>query len=201
MIAFIKGTVAAIEGDALVVEAGGIGYDIAVPAARLTPFPAIGDDILLHTHLQVREDAWSLFGFGDREQLRVFRLLLSVSGVGAKTALAIIDHLGVPQIAAAVAAQNVAAFTAVSGVGARTAQRLLVDLKDKFAALATIAGAEDELLAATAGENAELLAALRQLGYTATEANSFALRAQANLGADAETGVLLREALRIAMKS
>lgn len=201
MIAFIRGPVAAIEDDALVIDKNGIGVTVAAPISQLRPLPALGDEIFLHTHFQVREDGWTLFGFSDREQLRIFRLLLSVSGIGAKTALVIVDTISTLRFGAVVAAQEVKPLTAVSGVGKKTAERILLELKDKFPTVEAGGTALPEASLATDELNRELLAALRQLGYTATEARAFALQAESALGRDAAPELLLREAIRVAAKS
>ena len=125
MISFVRGKVADLTGDALVIDLGGIGLEVFAPFARLQPAPAIGEEILLYTHLQIREDNWQLYGFTDKDQLTAFRLLLSVSGVGAKTALAIVDQLSVQRVVAAIAAKDSKPFTTVSGVGKKTAERII----------------------------------------------------------------------------
>lgn len=199
MIAFVRGIVDSIEDEALVIDVGHIALSVLTPMSMLDPRPVIGEEIVLHTHLQVREDAWLLFGFTDREQLHIFRLLQSVSGVGAKTALAIVDKLQINRFAAAVANQDVNALTAVSGVGKKTAERILLELKDKFPQLA--GGLAEEPAYPEAALNEDLLSALKQLGYTATEARAFALKAQTALGETAPPEALLREALKIAVRS
>lgn len=203
MIAFIRGPIALIDDDGcLVIDKGGLGLAVAVPLSMLQPAPAVGEEITLHTHLQIKEDGWQLYGFGDKEQLRVFRLLLSVSGVGAKTALAIVDKIAVARWPQIMAAKEVKPLTNVSGVGKKTAERILLELKDKFPVLSA-GGALPE----GGGEETfdqldrDLLAALRQLGYSATEARAFALQAVTSLGPQAGSEVLLREALKIAMRS
>jgi|WetSurMetagenome_2_1015567.scaffolds.fasta_scaffold736256_1 holliday junction DNA helicase RuvA len=203
MIAFVRGRVDSIEieDETLIIDVGGVALSVLVPYAMLEPRPAIGEEILLHTHLQVREDGWQLFGFSDKEQLRLFRLLQSVSGVGAKTALAIIDKLPPLRLAMAIAGQNKEALTAVSGVGKKTAERILLELKDKFPSINAMAADTVGIAPAEAQLNAELLAALKQLGYTVTEARSLALKAESLLGEDAAPELLLREALKIAMRS
>lgn len=204
MIAFVRGVVAAIEDDSLIVElGGGIALSVSVPLTMLQPHPAIGKEIFLHTHLQVREDAWLLYGFPDREQLRLFRLLLNISGVGAKTALAILDHISASRFGAVVAAQDSKAFTAVSGVGKKTAERILLELKDKFPTVAADGASLSAAETLPPGEelNRELMAALRQLGYSAAESRAFAMQAQAALGLEAKPEALLREALKLAMKA
>lgn len=201
MIAFVRGQVTAVEDEALIIDIGGVGLMVMAPLSELSPRPVIGEELLLHTYLQVREDAWTLYGFTDKEQLRCFRLLIGVSGVGAKTALAIVDKLNPRRLAAAIAAQELPALTAVSGVGKKTGERILLELKDKFPALAAADAALPQPAAAGEELNPDLLAALKSLGYTASEARAFAIKAQAELGAGAEADLLLRAALKIAMKS
>ena len=202
MIAFIRGTVSAVDGETIVIDKGGIGLEICVPTAMLNPLPAMGDELTLHTHLQFKEDGWQLFGFADKEQLRIFRLLIGISGIGAKTAVAILDKISVNRFPQIIAAQDHKPLTAVSGVGKKTAERILLELKDKFplADALAITGEENESVPAEALDP-QLLAALKQLGYTATESRAFALKAMANLGADAASEALLRESLKIAMRS
>jgi Holliday junction DNA helicase RuvA len=200
MIAFVRGIVDSIEDEALVIDLGQVALFVFTPMSMLDPRPVIGEEIRLHTHLQVKEDGWQLFGFTDREQLHLFRLLQSVSGVGAKTALAIVDKLQINRFAAAIANQDVKALTAVSGVGKKTAERIMLELKDKFPQLAG-RNFGDEPSFPEAALNDDLLFALKQLGYTATESRAFALKAQTALGDSASPEMLLREALRIAMRS
>jgi len=200
MIAFVRGPVASIEEDGLVVDTGAVGLLVQAPISMLNPRPAIGEEIMLYTYLQVREDTWSLYGFANREQLRSFRLLLNVTGVGAKTALAIVDRVSPQRLSAAIAAKDATPLTAVSGVGKKSAERILLELKDKFP-LADGAEEDRGFSLPTEELNRDLLAALKQLGYTATEARSFAMQAQTALGKEAAAGDLLREALKIAMRS
>lgn len=200
MISFVRGKVADIAGDSLVIDLGGVGLEVYAPFSMLQPAPVIGEDILLYTHLQMREDSWQLYGFTDKDQLTAFRLLLSVSGVGAKTALAIVDQLHVQRFATAIAAKDSKAFTTVSGVGKKTAERIILELKDKFSLLA---GSEEIVEQPTAELvlNPDLLSALKQLGYSATESRAFAMKAQSALGDDASPEALLHEAMKIIMQS
>lgn len=201
MIAFIQGVVVDVdmENGCLILDMGNIGVSVFVPMHRLNPPPVLGEPLHLHTYLQVREDAWTLYGFSDKEQLTMFRILLGVSGIGAKTALSIVDLVTPGRFATAIIERDIKVFTAVSGVGKKSAERILLELKEKVSRFA--ADAKEEVSGATIPMeeiNSDLLAALKQLGYTATEARSFALGAQAALGADSPTERLLREALRIA---
>jgi Holliday junction DNA helicase RuvA len=132
MIASVRGSVLYVDGDTVVVETGGVGYAVAVtqPVAHsLTP----GAEVLLHTHLVVREDAMQLVGFTERAELVVFLALLGVSGVGPKSALGVLSHLSIDQIAAAVAAEDDAPFRRVSGIGPKTAKLIVVQLAGRLA--------------------------------------------------------------------
>jgi len=132
MISSLTGTVAHVDDDALVVVVGGVGLSVAIVPhlARATP---VGSDIHLHTMLIVREDALSLYGFETREELVVFGALLGVTGVGPKSALGVLAHLGVPQIAQAVADDDDAPFRRVSGIGPKTAKLIVVQLTGRLA--------------------------------------------------------------------
>jgi len=202
MIAFVNGPVMSVEDDSIIVSTGAIGYSLLVPMSRIQPRPVIGNDIFLYTHLQIQDDAWNLFGFSDQEQLKLFRMLLNVSGVGAKTALAIIDAINPVRFIASIKSQDIKTFTNVKGIGKKTAERIILELKDKFKDV--IVDEESEMIQTTAPEDAEssinkeLLAALKQLGYSATEARAFAIQAEAQLGSDATPESLLRAALKIA---
>ncbi len=133
MISSVRGTVVHIEQDALVVEVGGVGLSVAV-TPQVARGSHLGETILLHTNLIVREDALSLFGFEEREELVVFAQLLSVTGVGPKSALGVLSTLTVPQIADAVAADDDAPFRRVSGIGPKTAKLIVVQLAGKIVA-------------------------------------------------------------------
>ncbi|MBI2319858.1 MAG: Holliday junction branch migration protein RuvA, partial [Betaproteobacteria bacterium] len=118
----------------ILVEAGGIGYEIEVPMSTFYNLPGIGERVTLHTHLVVREDAHLLYGFGSESERRVFRQLLKISGVGARTALAVLSGLSVAELVDAVAAQESGRLVKIPGIGRKTAERLLLELKDKLGA-------------------------------------------------------------------
>ncbi|WP_127819659.1 Holliday junction branch migration protein RuvA, partial [Microbacterium sp. CPCC 204701] len=171
MISSVRGTVVHVDADAVVVEVGGVGLHVAV-----TPHVArtahVGNALMLHTSLIVREDALSLFGFETREELTVFTQLLGVTGVGPKSALGVLATLTVPQIADAVAADDDAPFRRVSGIGPKTAKLIVVQLAGKIA-VSRPAGAGRTDAAATAAVPAQVVQALVGLGWserTAAEA-------------------------------
>ena len=161
MISSLHGTVLSATGDQVVIEVGGVGFAVAVPGSgALTARP--GEKLRLHTHLGVREDALSLYGFAEAEELEVFALLLTVTGVGPKSALGVIGQLSVDQIAAAVAGEDDAPFRRVSGIGPKTAKLIVMQLTGKIAAPAkTTAGG-----VTAAGVVAQVTAALVGLGWS-----------------------------------
>ncbi len=162
MIASVRGRIVARAVDHVVVETGGIGYRIYVPR-----HPEDGD-VLLYTHQVVREDAHLLFGFETSEELALFELLIGVSGVGPKAALALLGMSRAAQLAGAIAAGDAATLAKAPGVGKKTAERLIVDLRSKVGALAL--GGPATPVASTGPGADEAQAALRALGYTPAEA-------------------------------
>ncbi len=164
MIGKISGKLIARHPPQVVVDVHGVGYEIDVPMSTFYQLPATGSDVTLFTHLIVREDAHQLYGFASEQERRVFRQLLKISGVGARTALSVLSGLSVADLFAAVSAQDAARLTKVPGIGKKTAERLLLELKDKLDV--TVATA-----AAAGGAHAgDVLNALLALGYNDKEA-------------------------------
>ena len=171
MYAHIEGIVAEKEQDSIVLDAGGVGYLLYVSSATLSMAPAVGEKMKLFCVLNVREDAMELCGFYSREEKKMYERLRSVSGVGSKTALQILSALSVRDLSIALVTGDAAALTRVPGIGKKTAQRLVLELKDKV---------DDEQLtgqaasvsprASTNGPEAEAIAALVSLGYSSSEA-------------------------------
>ncbi|MEU4015742.1 Holliday junction branch migration protein RuvA [Microbacterium sp. NPDC028030] len=135
MISSLHGVVLHATADQVVIDVGGVGFSVAVPA-DVAHTATVGEKMLLHTSLIVREDALSLFGFADRGELEIFGLLISVTGVGPKSALGVLSHLTAEQIAEAVTAEDDAPFRRVSGIGPKTAKLIVVQLAGKVQALA-----------------------------------------------------------------
>lgn len=200
MIAFLKGKVAALREDEVQVDVNGVGFSVLVPINTFKPLPALEEEIMLFTHLQIREDAWQLFGFLKKEQLDIFRQLISVSGIGAKTALGIINSINSAAIIKAVAHNDVNIFCTAPGVGKKTAQRLVLELKDKLGKWALDDGEGITPEAISASFDSDLLAALSQLGYSPAESRSLAMKAMQKLGPEADSGSLLKEALKLSLK-
>jgi len=175
MISYIKGQLADVGTDSIVVDVSGIGWHIYVPGQVFGHLPAIGEQIKVHTYLQVREDAMTLFGFLDKDGLEIFKLLIGVSGVGPKAALAVLSVMGTDDLRFAIIGDDAKAIAKAPGVGAKTAKRLILELKDKvslgdaFGRQAENAGNIQPIDTAN-GIKEEALLALSALGYSSSEA-------------------------------
>ena len=164
MIGRLTGTLAAKAPPQLLVDAGGVGYEVDVPMSTFYNLPALGERITLLTHFVVREDAQQLFGFLSSQERATFRLLIKISGVGPRTALAILSGLSVAELAQAVAAQQPGRLVKVPGIGNKTAERLLLELKGKL-------GPDLAVPASLVNDNqGDILQALVALGYSERDA-------------------------------
>lgn len=132
MIAYLKGEVVEIEEEKLILECGNIGYNISMPVSALDGTLRPGQEVKIHTHLHVREDAMQLYGFLTRDDLKMFRMLLSVSGIGPKAALGILSGLSADELRFAVLSDDVKTISRAPGVGKKTAQKMILELKDKL---------------------------------------------------------------------
>ena len=175
MISYIKGELTEVFEDTVVVETNGIGYNIRVPGSVLDRLPSVGSSVRIYTYLYVKEDAMNLFGFLNRDDLSVFKLLLNVSGIGPKGALAILSTIGPDDLRFAVLSEDVKTISSAPGIGAKTAKRLIIELKDKLklaevfeTALANKekASSENDVLLA----RNEAVEALVALGYASAQA-------------------------------
>ena len=171
MIASVRGEIILIEEDSLVVEVNHLGYQVYAPLQRMVGQYQLNDEIFLYTHLIVREDQWTLFGFLTSDELTLFRLLLTVSGIGGKGALGVLNQMSPQQIVGAMATEDSRPFEKVTGICKKTAQRIVLELKDKVAKL-SISGTEvsgEEMLTEPISDH-DAIEALCQLGYTKGEA-------------------------------
>ena len=166
MIGRIQGVLLEKNPPQILVECAGVGYELEVPMSTLYNLPATGERVTLLTHLLVREDAHLLYGFGSDGERRAFRQLLKISGVGARTALAVLSGLSVGELAEAVTLQETGRLTRIPGIGKKTAERLLLELKDKLGVELTAASAPNR----TAPASSDVLHALLALGYSDKEA-------------------------------
>ena len=132
MIGSLRGRIVYRQAPVVIVECGGVGYEVETPMSTFLELPPVGEDVLLKTHLLVREDAHSLFGFATEEEKRLFRILLKVSGVGARMALAILSGMSVHDFERCVRLEDAATLVRIPGVGKKTAERLIVEMRDKF---------------------------------------------------------------------
>ncbi len=190
MISTVLGTLADRSTETIVVETnGGVGYAITVPIGVHERLPAAGKQVRLFTELVVKEDGWALYGFDDPSERSVFQRLLSASGVGPKLALAILSHLGPARTVRSLQGKDVTTLATVSGIGKKKAEKMVIELHDRFADLAISAPAAP----APAGDAA--IKALVNLGYAQREAES-AVRAELQAGTPEETGALVKRALQ-----
>ncbi len=168
MIGSLRGRLTVKQPPQLLIEVGGVGYELEAPMSTFYALPAPGEEVRLLTHLVVREDAQVLYGFMREEERRLFRLLIKVSGVGPKIALAILSGSDADAFASCIAAGDTASLIRIPGIGRKTAERLVLELRDR---VTTHAGATPTLGEATGGgPRGEALAALSALGYRPAEA-------------------------------
>lgn len=172
MLAYIKGELTTITNEYVVIEAGGLGYKIFMPETAIEKLGKIGNHVKVHTYYKVREDDISIFGFNTQEELRMFELLLSVSGVGAKTAVVIISTIEPSNFAFAVISEDISELVKIPGIGKKSAQRIVLELKDKLKKEA-ISVEADMKVSSKADNNSndvkEAMSALQVLGYTNKE--------------------------------
>ena len=199
MISYIRGELAAQYEDKVIVDVGGVGYGIYMSAQSMSKLPPVGSEVKIHTYLNVKEDSMQLFGFLTVDDLNVFKLLIGVSGIGPKGGQAILSVLSPDDLRFAVMADDVKAISSAPGIGKKTAQKLIVELKDKLSIEDALEHAitEDGALKAqmSRGEiQSEAVQALVALGYGNTEA----LKAvkQVKITSDMQVEELLKRALK-----
>jgi Holliday junction DNA helicase RuvA len=167
MIGRIQGILVSVHPPRLLVDCQGVGYEIDVPMSTLYQLPETNQKITLLTHFQVREDAQQLFGFATETEREAFRQLIKISGVGSRTALAVLSGMSVNELAQAIAMQEAGRLTQVPGIGKKTAERLCLELKGKLAPDLGIVGGKPQVIEASS----EVLQALLALGYSEKEAH------------------------------
>jgi Holliday junction DNA helicase RuvA len=168
MIGSLRGRISSKTPPQLTVEVGGVGYEVEAPMSTYLQLPAVGAEVRLLTHLVVREDAHVLYGFASEEERRLFRSLIKVSGVGPKIALALLSGISVAAFAQCVQNQDVTTLTRIPGVGRKTAERLIVEMRDRLAAAED--GAPVPAVAGGISAETEAFDALVALGYRPAEA-------------------------------
>ena len=201
MISYIRGELVSVEEEKAIVDVGGVGYGIFMPAQSMGKLPPIHSEVKLHTYLHIKEDAMQLYGFLTRDDLKVFKLVIGVSGIGPKGALNILSNLSADDLRFAVLSNDVKAISAAQGIGKKTAEKLIIELKDKLSmddVLEHIAAEEDVVSGVQNNSvQAEAVQALVALGYGNTEA----LRAvrQAEVMPDSSVEDILKQSLRMMM--
>ncbi len=193
MIGRLSGTLVEKNPPQILLDVQGVAYEVDVPMSTFYNLPNVGEKVTLFTHLVVREDAHLLFGFGSESERRAFRLLIKISGIGARTALSVLSGLSVAELAQAVTLQESGRLTKIPGIGKKTAERLLLELKDKLGADVTTAVGVNR----AAPVSSDVLHALASLGYSDKEA-THAVR-QLPEGIAVTDGI--RQALRLLAKN
>ena len=199
MISYIKGELISIEEDKVIVDVGGIGYGIYMPAQSMNYLPSSGEEIKLHTYMNVREDAMQLYGFLTRDDLNVFKLVIGVSGIGPKGGLSILSQMSPDDLRFAVMAGDSKTIAKAQGIGKKTAEKLIIELKDKLN-IEDVLDKSDEREFITSNVNAsneiqaEAIQALVALGYGSSES----AKAVKKVSLDNDTTVedLLKSALK-----
>lgn len=200
MISYIRGELIALEEDKVILDVNGVGFGIFMPTQALGMLPPVGEEVRLHTYMNVREDAIQLFGFLTRDDLKVFKLLITVSGIGPKGGLAILSQLSPDDLRFAVMAGDAKAIAATPGIGKKTAEKLIIELKDKLHIEDVLEKIDDrnEASGSVNGTNeiqAEAVQALVALGYGSTEAAKAVKKVPANEDSTVE------EVLKAALKN
>lgn len=164
----------------ILLDVNGIGYEVEVPMSTFYNLPNLGERVVLITHLAVREDGHFLYGFGSEDERATFRMLLKISGIGARTALAVLSGMSVADLASAVALQESGRLVKVPGIGKKTAERLLLELKDKLAK--TLPGVSGASVSPQHAAQSDIVHALLALGYNEKEANTALKQLPAEVG-------------------
>ena len=206
MIAYVQGILENLEIDKAVIDVGGIGYEVNISASTCDRMPGIGDNVKLYTYMNVKEDEMSLFGFLTRDEIRMFRMLITVSGIGPKGALSILSVFDTDDLRFAILAGDVKTISKAPGIGKKTAERLVLELRDKISN-ADITGTEGIGQAAgsastgkSSGEDAssrdEAVEALAALGYNATDAMKAVRKVLSASDEKLDTEAILKLALK-----
>lgn len=198
MYAYLKGMIAQKEENELILEVNQIGYRIFMPGSMLDALPGVGEKAMIHTYTYVKEDALQLYGFLSRDDLALFKMLISVSGIGPKGGLAVLSTLSADDLRFAILSEDAKAIAKAPGIGVKTAQKVVIELKDKLSLEEALDLKKEHVAARAAGQSAameEVVEALTALGYSSTDA----LRAvrKVEYAEEKEVEILLKEALRI----
>jgi Holliday junction DNA helicase RuvA len=195
MIGSLRGKLASKQAPQIIIECQGVGYEVETPMSTFLDLPSIGDDLFLFTHLLVREDAQTLYGFSTENERSLFRSLLRISGVGAKMGLAILSAMSVGDFQRSVEYEDAATLVKIPGVGKKTAERLIIEMRDKIEKVPAAPGSARVSVASS--PRSEAVDALIALGYKAAEVN----RLIGTMDVDGQTAEdIIRQALRQAAR-
>jgi len=199
MIAFLSGKLIEKEANSVIVDVGGVGYDVSIPLSTFYELGEVGSDVQLRIYTNVREDAIQLFGFNTSRERDIYLKLISVQGIGAKSGIAMLSGMNADEIIAAIRTENLAKLTAIPGVGKKTAERLVIELRDKIGDLASgiPAGTSAAAAAGIGGDDVyeDALSALVNLGYQKSAAEK-ALQQARQDGVELSVQKMLRAALQ-----
>ena len=206
MIAYVQGILENLEIDKAVIDVGGIGYEVNISASTCDRMPGIGDNVKLYTYMNVKEDEMSLFGFLTRDEIRMFRMLITVSGIGPKGALSILSVFDTDDLRFAILAGDVKTISKAPGIGKKTAERLVLELRDKIsnADITETEGIGQAAGSASTGKSSgedassrdEAVEALAALGYNATDAMKAVRKVLSNSDEKLDTEAILKLALK-----
>lgn len=200
MISYLKGKLAYAGTDRIIVDVNGVGYKVGVPFSIITELPKIGEDVKILTHMHVKEDGISLFGFNSEMQLTLFELLLGVSGVGPKAALALLSVLPASTLLRAISSDDFVTLNRVPGVGNKTAQRIVLELRDKAAALSLIEH-ENQTVESEPNTFNDAIEALMGLGYNRNDSRKAVDSASREVDDKDDVKSVISRALRILTRS
>ena len=203
MIAYLSGKLLEKEANSVIVDVGGVGYDVMIPLSTFYDLGEIGEDVSLRIFTYVREDALQLFGFKTIRERELFLLLISVSGIGPKSAITALSGMSADEIIGAIRQNNLARLNSIPGVGKKTAERLVIELRDKIAKLSAVASEEmkSEGIPQTSGDDVydDAISALSNLGYQRNAAEK-ALKQAMQEGTEMSVQKLLRRSLQLLAK-
>jgi len=198
MIGRLRGLLVAKQPPSLLLDVAGVGYELEAPMSTFYELPELGREITLHTHLSIKEDAHSLYGFAKEAERSLFRTLIKVSGIGAKTALSILSGVSVDDFSRLIAHADISALQRIPGIGKKTAERLILELKDKVAAVSGTANLMMGARSAVPNDPvSEASVALQALGYRPQDVGKM-VQAVAEPGDSVET--IIRKALKSALR-
>jgi len=197
MYRYLEGKLSAKEATLVVIDVGGIGFEIFIPLSTYHSLPQIGERVRLLTHFNVREDLHQLFGFLTEEERDLFRLLLTVSGIGPKVSLTVLSGIGIQELKDAIVNERIEILTAISGIGRKTAERMIVELREKMVLDEKFKKKKTPVSEETSSELYSTgLAALTQLGYKKQEAQDAIRKVMTRKGKQVSLEDLVRESLK-----